>query len=126
MILGHILFNLFTSSRWADTRWLEGVTSAKSKQLNLIESGTKRTNTSTSDKAKTRFLPLVALAKGLHTEAWGVLVVGQIQVSDEHIPVRHACLVRQAPMFLTGTDEHIEGRCMAKRVPGSSGRGQRS
>lgn len=37
VILGHIWFTL---SRWADTRWLEGVTSAKSKQLSLIESGT--------------------------------------------------------------------------------------
>ena len=70
VILGHILFCVYSCSRFGDSVELTDLTISYSGHYSLVEAYTKKYKMGNSEK-KRQFLPLVALGRGLyHQKAW--------------------------------------------------------
>lgn len=70
LVAGHLCFCLYSSCRVADARYINRVEVSEARGIVLVETDTQTHKTATSKEKKTRFLPLLALGRGLINNSW--------------------------------------------------------
>ena len=70
LICGHILFCLYSCTRWGDSMYIQTIEEFVSSKIVLVETATSHHKTAKAAKDSSLFLPLLCLGKCLCDKAW--------------------------------------------------------